>query len=242
MRKVCLMIAIFTVLAGMLGAQRFMGFRFYDFSPPPYELSIWGTGGFMLGEFTPSSTSPAEYAPLSVDNLRTSWGFDFIFRFWVLGLGLEYSNQTMETINLDPSGILDIPANYTLDKSYVSRNAEALQLKAKLELYNVLAEAGIGFYMPKTAMYQHLTYADDEGSRKEVWTKTSQKAIDPSMIISFGAGWPLILTSSMDLIPYIRFNLFTAESAISIGNLRNLFEYKSASTIDLGFKIRGAFH
>lgn len=231
-RSIALALAA-TLALSAASAQGFLLPRNYDWAPPPYEISLWGTGGLLFG-----AEADPTFAQGSPDLLRLSWGFDFMFRFWILGLGLEYSNQALENIKLNPDS-LAVETGYKITQAYLSRFADAVQLKAKVEIFNIVGEAGIGFYIPRTALYQDLTKTIDNTTEK--WSKTSTQALEPSMIISFGAGYPLWLSHKMDLMPFARYNLFTLANAISIKTVQDIATYKPTSTIDLGLRLRVAY-
>jgi len=220
--------------------------RNYAFDPPPYEVSIWGTGGLIFGTFKPLSGGDARYQfnPTNVNTLRFSYGFEFMFRLWIFGLGFEYSKQTLESIKLNPDLFkVSNQAEYAnLTEIYTANQADAYALKLKLEFFNFIAETGIGFYTPQVALFEKYEYTTNGTAYKEIVTRTSVNSSEPQVFLCFGLGYPLLLSRDMDLTPYLRVNLFTSQTSISQQNLKNIERSTSASTVDLGLKLRIVFH
>lgn len=253
MKKLSLFLASLALVAG-ISASGWSIFdpRNYGWDPPPYEVNLWGTAGLLLADFSATSAAFAN-SPFAFDKnndvrlFRTSWGVDFMFRLWILGLGLEYSQQTLERINFNSanfsaSGYSTLVGNNVIKEAYTANRADALIGKLKLEVFNIIAEGGVGFYWPNKSLYFSYDAVSNNVTNSYVWSQTSTAAIDPKLLVMFSIGYPMQLSRDLDVVPFLRMNIFGSQTAISGKDLNALLASSNPSTLDIGVKLRIVFH
>jgi hypothetical protein len=251
MKKIAAAFVVLAMVSGIaVSGWSIFEARNYGFDPPPYEVNLWGSAGLLFANYTAAAAAVSNTA-LAFNNsdvsmFRTSWGIDFMFRIGILGLGLEYSQQTLQKIQLNTNKLMASPtyANLggTLEDAYTSDNATALLAKVKVEAFNFIGEGGVGFYWPNQALYISMNSNVSGTNVNYVWSQTATASTDPKVMVMFSLGYPMQISRDMDLVPFVRVNIFGSQTAISGHDLTALLSSSNPTTLDIGLKLRIVFH